>query len=147
MARKTNQWLDENGVIVTDEGRTCLECLVFKPWAEFNAHSHTRNGHDTRCRACKSAYMKRRRKAKPELRLDQWGLTIEDEARMIVAQAGRCPICKREFHEFKRKPAVDHCHVTERIRGLLCSNCNLGLGYFEDDIERFEAAIGYLKTA
>lgn len=71
------------------------------------------------------------------------GITVEQFTAMFEAQDGKCAICKgpsgdRRFH-------VDHCHTTNVIRGLLCSNCNTGLGLFCDDPTRLESAVVYLK--
>lgn len=44
-----------------------------------------------------------------------------------------------------KKPQVDHDHNTNKIRGLLCSRCNMGLGFFDDSIEGLTKAINYLK--
>lgn len=41
---------------------------------------------------------------------------------------------------------LDHCHITGKIRGFLCSNCNTGLGLFKDNINLLESAIKYLRT-
>lgn len=51
-----------------------------------------------------------------------------------------CPICG----EWAEKFHIDHCHKTNKFRGLLCSNCNSGLGLFKDNIERLQKAIEYL---
>jgi len=54
-----------------------------------------------------------------------------------------CEICKSptgpSFH-------IDHCHKTGKYRGLLCSNCNSGIGLFGDNPERLRAAAEYLES-
>ena len=55
---------------------------------------------------------------------------------------GRCEICGKVMKEY----VVDHCHVTSRIRGLLCRSCNTGLGLFKDSPEVLAAAIEYVTT-
>lgn len=63
------------------------------------------------------------------------------EGRQLLAQSdGRCQMCGDEA-----KLCVDHDHTSGRVRGLLCHRCNIGLGYFGDDITRLEGAIEYLK--
>ena len=60
---------------------------------------------------------------------------------------GRCEICGVE-HRTEAYPkfiSVDHCHTTGKTRGLLCSNCNFGLGHFKHATARLEAALRYLK--
>jgi hypothetical protein len=68
-----------------------------------------------------------------------YGITVDRLEQMLELQQGRCLICKA-----KKKLVVDHCHNHGHVRGLLCSNCNSGLGYFADSIENFENAILYL---
>jgi hypothetical protein len=59
-----------------------------------------------------------------------------------------CPICKRSADQLnKRKFVYDHDHETKLFRGIICDDCNGGLGKFYDDIERLEAAIEYLKRS
>lgn len=53
-----------------------------------------------------------------------------------------CKICSVEIKQFH----IDHCHRTNKFRGLLCSNCNSGLGLFNDSIEKLRSAIKYLKN-
>ena len=70
---------------------------------------------------------------------------------MLQDQDGKCAICKREesacasITKKVRALAVDHCHVTGNVRGLLCRACNLGIGHFEDNLETLEEAIKYLE--
>lgn len=62
-------------------------------------------------------------------------------AAVAASMNGDCPICLS-----RKATAVDHCHVTNIARGKLCTSCNLGLGYFEDDIARLGRAAEYLKS-
>lgn len=85
----------------------------------------------------------RAKEKREKAKLKQWGLSIDDYERLVKAQGGGCAICKKPCSS-GRKLAVDHDHKTGRIRGLLCSNCNLGLGKFFDNKELLRKAISYL---
>ena len=74
-----------------------------------------------------------------------YGLSEEQYRRLLAAQKGVCAICKRPPQ--RRALCVDHCRVTKRVRGLLCNNCNTGLGLFGDDPVRLRAAAAYLVRA
>lgn len=80
-----------------------------------------------------------------------FGIGIKEYISMYEAQDGRCAICGNEglFYDKglgrTKTLAVDHCHDTGKIRGLLCSRCNRGLGMFNDSIELLEKAVKYLK--
>lgn len=77
-----------------------------------------------------------------------YGLTPEDYGEMLGEQKGGCSICGTKEPGGARKVfAVDHCHKTGKIRGLLCAVCNLGLGKFKDSPELLYAAIQYLEDA
>lgn len=78
--------------------------------------------------------------------MKHYGITPEQRQEMFDAQNGQCAICGKHESEFQKRLHVDHVHnETKLIRGLLCTRCNPGLGYFEDSIERLEAAIVYLR--
>lgn len=62
---------------------------------------------------------------------------------MVKEQDGLCKLCKKEPQS--KGLNVDHCHTTGRVRGLLCTNCNAGLGFFNEDVELLKAAIEYLS--
>jgi hypothetical protein len=90
----------------------------------------------------------------PEYRRDynrrvKYGLTRDEFNRMLASQGSRCAICgtddPRTPHSKSDSWNVDHDHETKRVRGLLCGPCNMGLGSFEDDIDRMTEAIQYLK--
>ena len=75
-----------------------------------------------------------------------YGMMLEDFEALLVSQDFKCAICAVQFSpdEHDRTPCVDHSHAEGRVRGLLCHACNLGLGHFDDDVDRLRAAIAYL---
>jgi hypothetical protein len=73
-----------------------------------------------------------------------FGITLSDYNRMLLSQGGVCAICAGE-NQVPIRFAVDHCHATQVVRGLLCKNCNTGLGLFNDDVGKLHAAIRYLS--
>jgi Recombination endonuclease VII len=75
-------------------------------------------------------------------RLCRHGLSREDYQGLLARQGGACAICRS-----KHPLDIDHCHSTRQVRGLLCRKCNLGLGLFDDDIDRMLAAIAYLEIS
>jgi hypothetical protein len=75
----------------------------------------------------------------------KYGLTVADYEALLVAQSGRCAICRKKPE--KVRLAVDHDHVTGKVRGLLCTCCNTALGKFNDDVNLFQTAIDYLERA
>ena len=79
----------------------------------------------------------------------KFGITGEDFAAMLAAQGGVCAVCKKaETHRLAngklKELAVDHCHETNVVRGLLCFNCNQGIGRFQDDPALLRTAADYL---
>ena len=74
-----------------------------------------------------------------------FGITPEDYDKMLEKQRSLCAICERHVSNFKKRLAVDHCHHTGKIRGLLCASCNSGLGKLQDDVDYLESAILYLQ--
>lgn len=75
----------------------------------------------------------------------KFGMTLDDYNVMLIEQDYSCLICNIHESQLDRKLAVDHCHDTGNIRGLLCNNCNTGLGRFRDDINLLTKAIEYLQ--
>ena len=81
-----------------------------------------------------------------------YGLTTEQYQAMFDAQDGRCAICKVPFIGIKEEPKnqrvhIDHNHETLWVRGLLCGHCNFGIGHFQNDIDKLQAAIEYLISS
>lgn len=75
-----------------------------------------------------------------------YGITLKEYERLYVMQNGMCAICHHpEPVKGRLFLAVDHNHRTGRVRGLLCSRCNMALGSFGDSIENLSSAIRYLR--
>lgn len=72
----------------------------------------------------------------------RYDLPLATYEAMLVDQGGCCAICEKTM----APPCVDHCHESGLVRGLLCANCNLGLGHLRDDAALLVAAIGYLAA-
>jgi hypothetical protein len=100
--------------------------------AKFRAHAREwqRNNPDRR----KDSYLKRR-----------FGITLVQFELMLADQDGACAGCRRPFSENLRA-AVDHCHDTGVVRGLLCALCNHAVGLVHDDPETLQRLASYLKT-
>ncbi len=79
----------------------------------------------------------------------KFGLTIEEYNKLLKKQNGVCVICgKKEIVKWKgilKSLAVDHNHKTGKVRGLLCYKCNIGIGFFQEDILILKKAIEYLE--
>lgn len=74
----------------------------------------------------------------------RFDITPERFLELEVAQDGLCAICRKPPNGRWPRLHVDHDHVTGVVRGLLCFRCNAGLGHFQDDRSRIEAAVQYL---
>lgn len=82
----------------------------------------------------------------------KYGISVQEYETFLVRQNGVCAICgNKESHVHKsgklKDLAVDHCHDSKQVRGLLCFNCNQGLGRFQDNIEHLHRAIEYLRKS
>jgi hypothetical protein len=73
-------------------------------------------------------------------------ITLKEFEAMREAQNACCKICGRHESEFMQVLHVDHDHVTGKIRGLLCYDCNRALGQFKDNLERVRSAVKYLEA-
>ena len=98
-------------------------------------------------------YDKRRRMENPEKikhwkllqRLRGYGLTYEEYLKEIEKCGNSCTLCNKPASESKYgKLVVDHCHKTKKYRGMLCSQCNLCIGGFKDNVKLLFNTICYL---
>jgi hypothetical protein len=135
----------------------CRACAAIrsKRWRVANAERNYANirrwraANRERVRASERAAYMRRVVTRPKYtrggHLEAYGLTEAEYARMLSEQGGGCGICGRVGHT-QHRLGVDHDHVTGRVRGLLCSNCNASLGLLQDRVDLFYAAIRYLSA-
>lgn len=125
------------GVLVDKEGnRLCKSCNTYLPRSSYYSR------HSTYCRVCSNIstglYIREVHRYK------KYNIAQENYNELLTNQQNSCAICKEKFTE-KIKPKIDHDHKTGKVRGLLCHNCNTGLGHFKDNIKFLEATIKYLK--
>lgn len=150
---------------MADELKTCTKCQSAKPPADFYRNgqrlrpdckkcSNHRNAEAYRqlpegVRAERAARAKRAYQHNPRIQRDgelrrKFGISLEDFERMLEAQDFLCRLCQRPPTGRRPSLHVDHDHATGRVRGLLCQNCNVGLGHFKDSPEILRRAIDYL---
>lgn len=88
-----------------------------------------------RCRKCHAMNMRKK----------NYGIERTQFEDLWKSQKGACAICRLKFKD-QSEASVDHDHKTNKVRGLLCNNCNNGLGRFMDKIKYLKAAIEYLES-
>ena len=119
--------------------KKCKKCGEEKPLEEYNKHPQTKDRLRTDCKQCQA-------KANADLNLKRnYGITLEDYDRMLEEQEGKCKICGTTEPNGKGRFHVDHNHDTQEVRGLLCHNCNRGIGYLRDDVSIILKALEYLN--
>ena len=90
--------------------------------------------------------MDRIKKRRSNTRLKQkFGINYDQYQMILQEQNGVCAICDESEPVVNRSLSVDHDHETGKIRGLLCSNCNPGIGKFKEKIELLKKAVAYLE--
>lgn len=124
----------------------CNKCREVKLHSDFNASSKTRTGLMDHCKECvkewygeSGARLRRIRDLKAK-----YNTTIEKWNELLAKQGGKCACCQGALHA---RPALDHCHETLAIRGILCSECNTGIGKLGDNVEGLQRAETYLWSS
>lgn len=139
----------------------CRICKKEKELTDFYKRGDTGYGLRSECKKCfnqmthknrigdpkQIKYIKAWRIANPDKIKDyrlkrSYNMSLEEYREIYLIQKERCAICKAFMG--KHQLAVDHNHKTGDIRGLLCNNCNNGLGRFKDNPQLLENAIKYL---
>lgn len=131
----------------------CSTCGIYKPKEAFYVRKDRPIGVTSSCKECKSIKGKEEwipRKQSSYKLMSLYGITTDEYQKLLDKQNGVCAICNKEEKAksnggYTKSLAVDHCHTTGKIRGLLCQDCNLGIGKLRDDVALIEAALNYLK--
>lgn len=150
--------------------KTCNKCKFTFPVSFF--HKDKRDGYSSWCKDCRNKhhreyhknnknnleYKKRRSQQQKayrartprsyEQRKKEWlkslyGMTVEDYNNLLNSQNEVCAICSQPC-KTKKGLAVDHNHITGKVRGLLCANCNGAIGMLQEDPDIIEKAKQYI---
>ena len=127
--------------------RRCKVCGVEKPLEAFNRNWKAKDGRLRTCAPCRNHLRRTDPNKDREIRRNnlwqKFKITLDEYDAMLESQGGVCAICEKPCPS-GRALAVDHCHDTGQIRGLLCMKCNRGLGLLGDSVEQHQKCIEYL---
>lgn len=76
--------------------------------------------------------------------IKKYAITEDQYQQILQLQNGVCAICGN--HQRRQRLSIDHCHLTKKVRGLLCTRCNRNIGRFYDSAVRLQRAAEYLET-
>lgn len=138
--------------------KVCTRCGETKELPLFVKSKTSPDGTRPHCKKCNCAYYAKRRVEQYDKVREyekkfhrkralhyNYGITEETYEQMLLKQQYSCAICSSPASSFAKRLDVDHCHTTGKVRGLLCPQCNKGLGLFKDNSVVLQTAIDYLK--
>jgi hypothetical protein len=108
-------------------------------------YSKKHKGTEARKMTCKKYYKSHSAQYQNYYMKKHYGITLNDYMDMFKNQQGKCAICEGEPTIPNRHLHIDHDKTTGKVRGLLCGNCNLGIGNLRHNIEFLKKAIKYLR--
>jgi hypothetical protein len=116
----------------------------------FRPHKQSKFGYLNLCKECRNSREKTYKKPSYEKRRQymlkhKYNITPTDYNVFYEEQQGCCAICGVHQSKLEKPLAVDHCHDTGQVRGLLCFDCNTGIGKLKDSIELLKKALQYLE--
>lgn len=138
--------------------RVCKTCNEEKELDQFHKNKMYKDGIRPHCIECRrkhelKSYHKNKHKHHYDYEADKdrklkraYGISYKEYQIMLEAQNGQCAICGTTDTGKRKAFHVDHDHETGEIRGLLCGNCNSGIGNLRDDVELLKRAIQYLEN-
>lgn len=125
------KYTDENGKIKS--WKTCNECYQNETAPAWKRNSYKRGELEKDVNSSRKSF-----------NYKQYGITVEQYNELYQKQKGCCAICGIHQSELKKSLCIDHDHSTGKIRGLLCSNHNTGIGLLNDNYEMILKAAIYL---
>jgi hypothetical protein len=122
--------------------RNCSRCKI-----KFTTKNKTQNlCNPCNCKAAAEWTKNNKERHYAGIRLRKYKINLNQYKEMLDSQNNKCKICFVKL-EFKgRSTHIDHDHKTNKVRGILCNNCNLALGHAKDDIDILQSMISYLCT-
>jgi hypothetical protein len=144
---------------IQEQHKTCCICGERKHFDLFYNFKNKSDNKSYRCKSCDDKAKKKWSDSNPERAYRsmrernlkaRFGMTLEDYEKLLREQGGKCAICEATENNTvgERKDwnfAVDHDHETGKVRGLLCNNCNRGLGLLRDSEELLRKAANYIE--
>jgi hypothetical protein len=126
--------------------KRCPDCGETKPLEQFPRNKNSKDGRHTYCKPCHNARGKEtiarlHGNSRHYHLKKRYGIGADEFDELVRQQGGVCAICGRRDPEH-----VDHDHETGDVRGILCFNCNGGLGQFRDSIDALLGAAAYLDA-
>ena len=115
-----------------NETKQCRHCKLELPLHKFHLDRRNVTGSYSVCKDCRSKYRR------------LINISEKEYKKILESQNNQCAICGTNAEEFKTALNVDHDYKTNKIRGLLCTNCNMGLGHFKDSLSNLNQALEYL---
>jgi len=130
--------------------KRCCKCGKVQPLSCFSSRNGTPDGKRYDCKTCKKSRKKHQISGTFEDRRGKrlkknYGLTSTEYDKLYQDQHGKCAICGVHQSALNKPLFVDHDHITGKVRGLLCRNCNAGIGYLGDSLGNLTQAIKYLS--
>ena len=141
------------------DSQECCHCRKIFSFNRFNKDRTKKNGYDSQCKKCNSKERKEQYQLEKDSIIDpidywafrckhRYGTDEEELKGILFSQKKLCCICKSNLIFNKglgwERGALDHCHTTKVIRGILCSRCNRVLGMVEENTEILIKMIEYL---
>ena len=129
--------------------KQCANCKQTKALTEFYKDKRNKSGFNSYCKECAKTIASAWHFANPERKASSilmriYGITLEQKIEMLTKQNSCCAMCGNSILNVS-EAHMDHCHTSKTLRDILCRNCNLGIGYFKDSIEKLKLGILYLE--
>jgi hypothetical protein len=144
--------------------KCCKYCNIEKDTTEFYTSSRHTDGFLHKCKECSNKYIRERYRKNPEIyKLTNqrhhnkypnakkknsiksiYNISLDEYQDILVKQNNSCAICLTHRDSFKKELDIDHCHIKNIVRGILCPSCNKALGLFKDSEDILKSALQYL---